>query len=65
MPSELPQQSEECYSSSDDSSVEAAAPPQPVVVVVDPYSTGCLVVQEIVTRGYDVVALGPRTFPRK
>ena len=33
-----------------------------VVVVVCPYSTGCVVVQEIQSRGYRVIALWPKTF---
>mmetsp|Transcript_32066 Transcript_32066/g.65415 ORF Transcript_32066/g.65415 Transcript_32066/m.65415 type:complete len:694 (+) Transcript_32066:419-2500(+) len=33
-----------------------------VVVVVDPYSTGCLVVQEIQSRGYKVIALWTKGF---
>ena len=33
-----------------------------VVVVVDPYSTGCLIVQEIQSRGYKVIALWTKGF---
>jgi len=33
-----------------------------VVVVVDPYSTGCLIVKEIVNRGYKVIALWTKGF---
>lgn len=33
-----------------------------VVVVVDPYSTGCVIVQEIQSRGYKVIALWTRGF---
>jgi biotin carboxylase len=36
--------------------------PQPVVVVVDPYSTGCMVVREIMNRGTDVVAVWTNGF---
>lgn len=32
------------------------------VVVVDPYSTGCLVVREIIERGYGVIALWTKEF---
>merc|ERR1719253_2513395 len=33
-----------------------------VVIVVDPYSTGCLIVQEIQSRGYKVIALWTKGF---
>ena len=33
-----------------------------VVVIVDPYSTGCVIVQEIQSRGYKVIALWTRGF---
>ena len=33
-----------------------------VVVVVDPYSTGCVIVQEIQSRGYKVIALWTKGF---
>ncbi|KAL7527822.1 hypothetical protein ACHAXR_007267 [Thalassiosira sp. AJA248-18] len=33
-----------------------------VVIVVDPYSTGCLIVQEVQSRGYKVIALWTKGF---
>lgn len=44
----------------DDSSEYSAD--SPVVVVVDPYSTGCLVVHEIISRGFNVIALWTAEF---
>jgi biotin carboxylase len=38
-------------------SSSSSSPEDMVVVVVDPYSTGCLIVKEIMKRGYSVIAL--------
>ena len=46
----------------DDSSFGADDPSTQVVVIVDPYSTGCLVAQEISKRGYKILALWTKGF---
>ena len=44
------------------SSLTTSNPEDMVVVVVDPYSTGCLIVKEIMKRGYSVIALWTTDF---
>lgn len=44
------------------SQTEAFATEAQVVVIVDPYSTGCLVGQEIIKRGFSLVALWTKGF---
>src|SRR5210317_473429 len=41
---------------------EVKSPSDQVVIVVDPYSTGCLVAQEIHKRGYSLIALWTKGF---
>jgi len=40
----------------------AADPSNQVVIIVDPYSTGCLIAQEISKRGYTIMALWTKGF---
>ena len=56
----MPPYSHTSFSSNDDNSTKT----EPVVVAVDPYSSGCAIAKEMMSRGYPVVALWTKGLPK-